>query len=98
MLTWLELEEVLLDIEVNLNNRPSPCIEEDLEYSVLIQNSFILERHIKLPDESPEEEEVDDNWKKWERYLNKCNEETLKRWVHEYLIALRERHNLSHKE
>ena len=58
MLTWPELEEVLLDVEVNLNNRPLTYIEEELEYSVLSSNSMILERDIKLPYNSPEEEKL----------------------------------------
>ena len=64
LLTWPELEEVLLDVEVNLNNGPLTYIEEDIEYSVLTPNSMILRRNIKLPDDSPEEEEVSDNWSK----------------------------------
>ena len=56
MLTWLELEEILLGVEVNLNNRPLTYIDEDLEYSVLTPNSMILGRDIKLPDDFLEEE------------------------------------------
>ena len=88
----------MLDVKVNLNIRPLTYIEEDLEYSVLTPNSMILGRDIKLPDDSPEEEEASDNWKKRQRYVHKCKEAAWKRWVHEYLAALRERHNLSHKE
>ena len=90
LLTWSELEGVLLDIEVNLNNRPLTYIEEDIEYSVLTPNSMILRRNIKLPDDSPEEEEVSDNWSKWKKYIHKCKEAV---WVHECLAALKERHN-----
>ena len=70
LLTWLELEEVFLDVEVNLNNRPLTYIEEDLEYSLLTPNSMILGRNIKLPDYYPKEEEVSDNWKKQQRYVS----------------------------
>ena len=35
MLTYSELEEVLLDVEVNLNIRPLTYTDEDLEYSLL---------------------------------------------------------------
>ena len=31
-------------------------------------------------------------------YVHKCKEADRKRWVHEYLAALRKEHNLSHKE
>ena len=98
MLTWPELEEVLLDAEVNINNRPLTYIEEDLEYSMLRANSMILGRDIKLSDDSSEEEEVNDNWKKRQRHVHKCTEAAWKRWVHEYLAALRKRHNLVHRE
>ena len=64
LLTWSELEGELLDVKVNLNNRLLTYIEEDSEYSVLTPNSVILERDIKLQDDSPEEEEVSENWKK----------------------------------
>ena len=84
MLTWSELEEILLDVKVNLNNQPLTYIEEDIEYLVLTPNSMILERDIKLPDDSPEEEEVSDNWKKRQRYVHKCKGAAWKRWVHEY--------------
>ena len=43
LLTWSELDEVWLDVEVNLNNQPLTYTEEDLEYSVLT-NSMILGR------------------------------------------------------
>ena len=34
-LSWRELEEVLLDIENTLNNRPLTYVEDDVEYPVL---------------------------------------------------------------
>ena len=54
---------MLLDVEVNLSNRLLTYIDNDLEYAVLAPNSMILGKYIKLPDDSPEEEEVSDNWK-----------------------------------
>ena len=65
---------------------------------MLTPDSMILGRDIKLPDDSPEEEEFSDNWTKRQRYVHKCKEASWKRWVHEYLAALRERYNLSQKE
>ena len=52
---------------------------------------MILGKDIKLPDDSPEQEEVSDKWKKQQRYEQKCKEAASKRWFHEYLAALRER-------
>ena len=61
----------MLDVEVNLNNRPLTYSEKGLEYPVLSPNSMILRRDIKLPDESPEEKEASDNWKKQQSmYIN----------------------------
>ena len=36
-LKWVELEEVLLDIEFNLNNRPLTYIEDDIAHQPLTQ-------------------------------------------------------------
>ena len=91
LLTWSELEEVLLDIEVNLNNLPVAYIEKDLEYFLLTPNSMILGRYIKLPYDSPEEKEVSDSWKKQQRYVHKCKEASWRRWVHDYLVGFREK-------
>ena len=35
---------------------------------------------------------------KWQRYVNKCKEAAWKRWVHGYLVALLDWHNLSYKK
>ena len=40
---------------------------------------MIVGRDIKLPDDSPEEEQVSDNWKKQQRYVHKCKEAAWKR-------------------
>ena len=36
---WAELEEVLLDIKVNLNNRTLACIEDNIAHQPLTPNS-----------------------------------------------------------
>ena len=48
-LKWAELEEVLLDIEANLNNRPQTYIEDDIAYQPLTPNSILLGRDVVLP-------------------------------------------------
>lgn len=52
---------------------------EYLENLVLTPNSMILERYIKLPDDSPKEEEITCNWKKRQRYNHECKEPAWKR-------------------
>ena len=61
---------------------------------------MILGKDIKLPDDSSEQEEVSDKWKKQQRHEQKCKEAAWKKWFHEYLAALREREteNLNPKE
>ena len=61
---------------------------------MLTFKSITLRRDVKLPDYSPEEEELSDNWKKQQRYVHKCKEAAWKRCFQKYLAA----HNLSHKE
>ena len=61
---------------------------------MLTFKSITLRRDIKLPDYSPEEEELSDNWKNQKRYVHKCNEAAWKRCFHKHVTA----HDLSHKE
>ena len=49
-LTWAELEEVLLDIEIILNNRPLTYIEKEINYPILTPNSLILGCDVNIPD------------------------------------------------
>ena len=74
MLTWSELEDVLLDVEINLRIWLLTYIEGDLDYSVLTPDSMTLGRDIKVLYGSLEEKEVSDNWEKRQRYLHKCKE------------------------
>ena len=56
-LTWAELEEVLLDIEIMLNNRLLTYVEEEIDYPILALNSLILGRDVNFPDAAPHENE-----------------------------------------
>ena len=96
-LTWAELEEVLLDIEIILNNRPLTHIEEEIDYPILTPNSLILGRDVSFPDAAPHESESE-TIKKRHKYIRRCKEALWKRWKHEYLVALREKHNLKNKD
>ena len=53
LLTWEELTEVLLDIEVTLNNRPLSYLEEDVQLPTLMQNSFLFTNSNILPELAP---------------------------------------------
>ena len=49
-LTWEELADVLLDIEITLTNRPLSYIEDDLENPVLTPNSLMFISSNVLPE------------------------------------------------
>ena len=89
-LTFGEFEEVLLDIETTLNNRPLCYMEDDdLQQRTLTPNTMIHGESITIPEE--DDEVMDDNeMRKRLRYLRRCKDEAWKRWQREYMRALRE--------
>ena len=94
-LGWDELQDVLLDIEVTLNNRPLGYQEDDIELPTLTPNSLQFVGTTVLPELEPHNEKNRD-LRKRARYLKKCKDHMWKRWSTEYLRALREKHNLKH--
>ena len=96
-LTWAELEEVSLGIEIILNNRPVTYVEEEIDYAILTANSLILGRDVNFPDAAPHESESE-TIKKRHKYIKRCKEVLWKIWKHEYLVALREKHNLKNRD
>ena len=91
-LSWKELEEVILDVEVSLNNRPLSYVEDDVQLPVLTVNTLLFGRSNVLPETEPHR--LDNNeLRKWARHLNRCKEAVLKR-TGEYVKGLRERHHL----
>ena len=69
-LTWAELEEVLLDIEIILNNRPLTYIEEEIDYPIWTPNSLILGRDVNFSDAAPDESESE-TMKKRRKYIKR---------------------------
>ena len=53
MLTWTELCEVVLDVEIALNNRPLCYVEDDIQLPVLTPNSLLFLRSNQLPELEP---------------------------------------------
>ena len=89
-LTWCELKNVLLDVEVTLNNRLLSYVEEDVQMPILSPNSFTYCQSNNLPEEAVDDVEHSDLRKK-ERHLNRCKDMVWKRWKDEYLTGLIER-------
>ena len=95
-LRWGELEEVILDVEIAVNNRPLGYVEDDVQFPTLTPNTMLFMQQNLLPEEDAsaiEEEEL----RKRARYLAKCKDAVWSRWTKEYINGLRERHNLAHK-
>jgi len=96
-LTFDELKEYLLDVEVALNSRPLSYVEEDVQLPVLTPASMLYSQPNLLPERQPHHEE-DMPLRKRAKYLQKCKDAMWQRWTREYLRGLRERHNLRYKE
>ena len=95
-LQWKELQEVILDVEITLNNRPLGYMEDDVELPVLTPNSLLIGQSNSLPEMNPSGIE-DADLRKRARYLLKCKAALWQRWSREYVKALRERHNIIHQ-
>ena len=96
LLSWSELCELILDIEISMNNRPLCYLEEDAQLPTLTPNSFLFLNTNYLPELEPHS--VDDrDLRKRARFLKTTKEAMWRRWTGEYLRALRERHQLKNR-
>ena len=87
--TKQKLEEVIVDIEINLNNRPLIYTDDDIQYS---PNILIHGQPSTIPEEQfDHDKEV---IKKRQRYIKRYKDAAQNRWNTEYLRSLRERHNM----
>ena len=93
-LSWRELEDVLLDVEVTLNNRPLGYVEDDVQLPLITPNSMQFIGTTILPEKEPHRELRD--LRKRAKYMKRCKDAMWTRWTKEYLRGLRERHNLKH--
>ena len=91
MLTLEELEDVVLDVEVALNDRPLSYLEDDIELPVLTPNSMLNINPGQVPVLEARHLEDKELWKR-AKILSKCKEVMWKRWTREYVRSLRERH------
>ena len=92
-LTWSELEEVLLQVQVTINNRPLCYVENDIQLSLLTANFMTLGKATSIPEEDPDNIDGRD-LRKRQKYIIRCKEAVWRRWQQEYINPLRERHNM----
>ena len=70
-LYWKELQEVIIDIQITLNNRPLSYIEEDVQMPIFTPNSLMFGQ----PGVVPEEEIADIDevvLRKRAKYVKRC--------------------------
>ena len=83
-LTWEELMDVILDIEVGLNNRPLSYLEDDVEQPVLTPTKLLQINPNVIPEVQPHH--LDDvDLRKRDKFLRKCKELMWRRWSREYI-------------
>ena len=95
-LLWRELEEVLLEIENALNNRPLTYVEDGVEYPILTPNTLPIGQNLMLPNKNLETENRD--LCRRFKYIQKWKEAAWLRWRKKYIKLLRERHNMKSKD
>ena len=88
LLSWAELQEVLLDTEVTLNNRPLSYVDGDIHLPILTPNFFLYGQPNMLPELEPHRIQEHD-LRKRTKYLRKCKETLWSRWTREYLRDLK---------
>ena len=94
-LSWEELGEVILDVEVTLNNHPLCYQEEDVQLPTLTPNTLLFLNTNILPELQPHQLD-DKDLRKRAKFLLRTKDALWRRWTAEYLRSLRERHRLKH--
>ena len=77
-LTMVEMQEVIIDIEINMNNRLLIHLDDDIEQPILTPNVLPRRQIINVPDIQLEEDNPD--IQKRQRYINKCKPAAWRRW------------------
>lgn len=93
-LSWGELSDVVLDVEIAMNGRPLSYLEEDVELLVLTPSSMLHLQPSQLPELNAYHIEEPD-LRKRAKYLYRCKEAMWSRWTNECVRSLRERHSRS---
>ena len=93
-LSYSELEEVLLDVETSMNNRPLLYQGEEFEQPVLTPNTLLIGKPTPILEQDLEKIGEEDVTKRM-RFLQKSKEQLRKRFMKEYVHALDEKQHRS---
>ena len=91
LLRFHELEEVLLDVECSMNNRPLCYQGEEFQQPVITPNILIRGQPANMLEENLELADNEEGIPKRIRFLAASKEQLRKRWMKEYVHALDER-------
>ena len=78
----------MIDIKVDLNNRPLTYFEDDIEQQPLTPNSILLGRDVVLPTNEEVTSEDEGKVRKQQKYVLRCKDAVWRRFHREYLVAL----------
>jgi len=95
LLTRAELQDVLLDVEVALNNRPLSYVKDDPRLPVLTPNLSLFGSPNLLPELEHLNVEFPD-LRKRAKYLKRCKDAMWRQWTDDYLQGLSKQHCLKH--
>ena len=73
ILTWSELEEVILDVEITLDDRPLTYLEDDVQLPNLTPYAMMFGQPNQLPEDGPDAIKSED-LRKRARYLHHCKD------------------------
>ena len=94
-LSWQELQEMLLDIEIALNNRPlMNYLEDDIQLPVLTPTPKSLAFGEETSNLGEDINMIEGDLQKRAKYVKKCKDNAWNSWKGEYLKSLRERCNM----
>ena len=92
-LTWYELEEIVMEVEITLNNKPLSYIEDDIQMPILTPNTMIYGTAISEVEEDVRRKGFEKKSKAYSE-KQKSNKVKMNNRGLESLKELHEHHNL----
>ena len=91
VITWSELEEIMLDIKIVMNNCPLCYLEDDVQLPMLTPNTTFHTQPTYVPE--MEKHHIEDrSLRKRAKLLLQCKQAMWNRWTRKYVRGLRGQH------